>query len=387
MENRIDTILRSPVRVLAVLQGCGGGIGRVESLVEAALAELGRAYPVSASTVRKLSNTSAPMSRLGQTLRWDRGRLVAAVMRCCLLEKPDLVIFSHLNLSPLALAIRALRPGTRMATIAHGVEAWERLDPLTSFALRRMHAVWAVSGFTKSKLVDVCGVPESSVRLLPNALSPEQTVWLRNGSHGAPASRRVSASILSVARLDRSERQKGIDDVLQALPRVIEQIPEATYAVVGAGGDLPRLQSVARQLSLDRAVKFLGQLTERELLNAYAECDVFVLPSAKEGFGLVFVEAMAAGKPVIAADAGGTSEVVVHGRTGLLVRYGDRDALATALVRLLSDKTLGRRMGAAGRRLAEERFSFEHFLSRFTELFAELAERDRSDDSVVRKEH
>jgi glycosyltransferase involved in cell wall biosynthesis len=178
-----------------------------------------------------------------------------------------------------------------------------------------------------------------------------------------------------VARLDTTERAKGIDQVLAALPAVVSRIPDVSYSVIGGGSDLPRLQGLARKLGIENHVRFLGIVDDQLLIDAYHACDIFVLPSAKEGFGLVFLEAMAAGKPVVAAGAGATGEVVIHNETGLLIDYGDVGALAQALTSLLIDDISRKRMGRAGQERAEKTFSFDRYVNRLSCLVAELAGR------------
>ncbi|MFQ5695850.1 MAG: glycosyltransferase, partial [Terriglobia bacterium] len=173
--------------------------------------------------------------------------------------------------------------------------------------------------------------------------------------------------------LDENERYKGIEEVLLVLPRLRGQFPDVRYVVVGEGSDRPRLEQLARELGVADVTEFTGHLPPGELALRYASCSVFVLPSTGEGFGIVFLEAMAHAKPVVAARSGGTPEVVVDGETGLLVEPGDGRALQAALTRLFADTDLRRQMGGTGRRRLEENFTFAHFRQRLTGLLvAEL---------------
>jgi glycosyltransferase involved in cell wall biosynthesis len=162
-----------------------------------------------------------------------------------------------------------------------------------------------------------------------------------------------------------------VDHVLEAMHKLRRELPELAYTIVGDGGDRPRLEALARSLRVDQRVTFAGWQNHFELAEAYRACDVFVLPSAQEGFGLVFLEAMATGKPVLAARAGAVPEVVVDGETGVLVDYGDVDALAAAILRLSRDAGLRRTLGEAGRKRFLEQFSFEQATNRVGELVRE----------------
>jgi glycosyltransferase involved in cell wall biosynthesis len=154
------------------------------------------------------------------------------------------------------------------------------------------------------------------------------------------------------------------------MPLVARSVPNASYTIIGDGSDLVSLKSLARRMGVAERVQFAGRVDDDALFRAYRECDVFALPSAKEGFGLVFIEAMAARKPVVAARAGGTGEVVLDGETGALVDYANVRELADQLIALLNDGERRRRMGAAGRCRVEERFTFKRYVERVAELMA-----------------
>ncbi len=163
--------------------------------------------------------------------------------------------------------------------------------------------------------------------------------------------------ILTVGRLvDR----KGHDVVLRALGTVRQAVGPVRYLIAGSGPREPRLRALARDLGVADAVVFAGRVPDEELPSLYAACDVFVMPSRAlperdgiEGFGIVFLEAGACGKPVVGGRSGGCADAVLHGVTGVLVDPEDPQAVAGALIRLLRDRDGAARMGQAGRRRAE----------------------------------
>lgn len=273
----------------------------------------------------------------------------------------DLTIIGHVNLLPLAGVLALL--GRPYFLIAHGIEAWQKLPRFSRCALRRARSVLAVSNYTRQRLSRENGIPADCWRVFPNTLDPFLTP--------APARRAPQPTLLSVARLDSQERGKGIESVLDILPGLRAQFPALHYVVVGRGDDQPRLQERARVLGLQNCIRFAGYLSPTDLARQYAACDVFVLPSIQEGFGIVFLEAMAHAKPVVGIRAGGTPEVITHAETGLLVDPGDRDALAAALSQLLSGTDLRQQIGAAGYRRLHEHFDFEHFRARLTRILVE----------------
>jgi glycosyltransferase involved in cell wall biosynthesis len=179
--------------------------------------------------------------------------------------------------------------------------------------------------------------------------------------------------LLTVARLTASDSYKGVGHVIQALPAVLSAVPDAYYVVVGDGDDRGRLERLAVDARVRDHVLFVGTKADEELAGYYQACDAFVMPSRSEGFGIVFLEAMSHGKPVVAANSGATPELVEDGVTGLLVEYGVVQTLASSLTRLLTDRECRQRMGEAGRRRVEAQFTFKHFRTRLETLLTDAA--------------
>ena len=146
------------------------------------------------------------------------------------------------------------------------------------------------------------------------------------------------------------------------MAEVRDALPEVILHVVGDGEDRAYLESVASESGVAAAVVFCGLLSHDDLIREYQQADVFVLPSQREGFGLVFLEAMAYSKPIIARRAAAAVEVIADGQTGILV--DDERGLAAAMISLLSDPDRALAMGRAGRKRAQDTYSFEMFTSR-----------------------
>jgi phosphatidylinositol alpha-1,6-mannosyltransferase len=159
--------------------------------------------------------------------------------------------------------------------------------------------------------------------------------------------------LLSVGRLIP---RKGMDLVLEALPKVLKQCPDMIYKIVGDGPDRSRLEQLSLELGVDEAVDFLGYAENGDLPSIYQSADIFVLPSREmkdessiEGFGIVYLEASACGLPVIAGRSGGAVEAVIEGETGILVDPYDSEILGEAIIYLIDDPDRRARMGMAGR--------------------------------------
>jgi glycosyltransferase involved in cell wall biosynthesis len=174
--------------------------------------------------------------------------------------------------------------------------------------------------------------------------------------------------LLSVSRLHETEFYKRVDLLVQAMPRILNEVPEAFSVVVGEGNGRTALQELAARLGVGDKVIFTGRVEDEALSLHYQTCDAFVLPSLKEGFGIVFLEAMQFAKPCIGARAAAVPEVIVEGETGLLAEPGDAGTLAGAAVRILKDDRLRKEMGAAGRRRLDHHFSFDMFRTRLEAL-------------------
>jgi glycosyltransferase involved in cell wall biosynthesis len=188
---------------------------------------------------------------------------------------------------------------------------------------------------------------------------------------------------LYVGRMDRTSRWKGVDVLIHALCLIRHEIPGATVRLVGGGDDVSRLMDLAAHLELSDAVEFSGVLRGDELVAAYQEATVLVLPSLteSESFGMALIEAMACGTPVIGSRVGGIPFVVTHDHDGLLVTAGDALELAEALTRLFQDASLRTRLGQAGRRTAESRFSWNMQVEKHLELIRNVLVTPRAEKS------
>jgi glycosyltransferase involved in cell wall biosynthesis len=290
-------------------------------------------------------------SRVGHRQRL--GFVLGALISARRWRHPRLVVIAcHSHLAPVAMAAGWVtdRP---FAVWCHGKESWGRLDFLVRFALRRADLVFAPSAFSATHVEAAAKLPAGTVRVVAHGLD----VAVGKG-RSAPQGR---PSVLSVARLDPDDAYKGVDSLLCAWPQVIARVPGALLTIVGEGPDRVRLQKIAQALAVEGTVRFVGRLSDTDLTRAYADADVFALAGRYsngrtpkgEGFGLVFIEAGAAGVPVVAGRGAGTEEAVRDGETGMLVDGDDPRAVAAAIVKLLGDRRLARRMGARGREHAQ----------------------------------
>ena len=281
------------------------------------------------------------------------------------------VLAAHVNLAPVAALVKLRHPGWGMMVLTHGVEVWEPVGSLRRWALKRADVVLAPSRDTAEKVVQRQGVSRERVKQAAWGLDPVLEANRNEGNHlpkGFPSGRVV----LTVGQWRASEKYKGLDTLVAAMPKVMARVPDAWLVAVGEGDDRERLKSLARESGVGERMVFLDGLSQEELRSCYAKCEVFALPSKGEGFGLVFLEAMAAGKPVIGGAHGGTPDVVEDGVTGILVPHGDSERLAEALQRVLMDERLGKEMGRRGKERVEQVYRFEQFANRLREILGSL---------------
>lgn len=223
--------------------------------------------------------------------------------------------------------------------------------------VRRAQRVLATSAHSASAIAREYGVAPACVFVVPEAIELER--W-RETLASAESLPREAPSILCVAHLYRRK------DVATLLAAMIGLRSEAVLRIVGAGPELRRLQRLAERLGLGSRVEFLGHVSFSRLAAEYRRAEIFCLPSRQEGFGIVFLEAMAAGLPIVAARAAAVPEVVADGECGILVPPRDASALAGALERLLRDPAERRRLAEAGQRRVE-RYDAPLVAARFLE--------------------
>ncbi len=304
-------------------------------------------------------------------------------------EKPvrrnrDLILHcGHVNA---AMAARKLkqRYGTPYLVWTHALEVMDEwLRSKVVPALLDADLVITNSNFTRA-FVQSCGVPESRIVMIRPGADAER---FRPGLDASALAKRLGVggqpTLLTVSRIVRANRYKGHDVVLRALPRVVGEVPNLAYLIVGDGDDLGYLQELARKHGVAQNVVFTGRVSDAELPLLYNLCDAFIMCSREdrtrrgtlaEGFGISFVEASACGKPVIAGRSGGVSDAVQQGITGLLVNPTSVDEVADAIIRLLAEPKLAQSLGKNGRLWVESEMNWgraaEEFQSAMERFFA-----------------
>jgi glycosyltransferase involved in cell wall biosynthesis len=303
---------------------------------------------------------------------------MAAIWRLCRRTRYD-VIHVHWPL-PLALfgwAAQRARPAPLVTTF-YGVELrWVKgalpfLKGFLAWAARRSDRVIAISNYTAGELRELAEVP---IEVIPYTTSlPDVTPVPGSAAQDG------TGPVLFVGRL---VERKGVAHLIEAIARLGPAEGGPRLEIVGDGPERPGLEALARQLDVANRVVFRGKVSPEELQASYARAAVCVLPSVldargdTEGLGVVLLEAMNHGTPVIASRIGGIPDIVEDGVSGLLVPPGDADALAAALRQVRDDPALARRLGEGGRRRLREQFSWPAIVQRWLDVYTGLVTRPR----------
>jgi len=232
----------------------------------------------------------------------------------------------------------------------------------------------AIAGVSKNTL---------DITVPPDLLMPKQVVyngvdvdWFNPKNSGGTVLRDLvgvegKKIVLTVCRL---VEQKGLDYLLESIPLVDKQMNgKAHFVLVGRGPLLSHLQKKARSLGVEGKISFLAErFSEKDLAALYAACDCFVLPSLWEPFGIVVVEAMATGKPVVGTDIGGIPEIIAHGKNGFLVQPRDARALAERIAFVLENPKAAKKMGAEGRKIAVKNFTWDETAKSYEQFYAKF---------------
>jgi phosphatidylinositol alpha-1,6-mannosyltransferase len=271
----------------------------------------------------------------------------------------DRIVCGHVAQLPVCFVAKLFNRRLKYYLVAHGIEVWRKFSLPERIALRGAERIFCVSNFTRTEMTRHFPPAGRRAEVVYNCLEPECAI-----TAGLPIAT-CPPTILTVARLNYADRYKGIDTLIQAMPEIRRKVPNATLRVVGRGDDMKRLQNLRDHCNLGSAVQFLGYVNDDEMAEQMRGCRLFALPSKNEGFGLVFIEAMANGRPCMGASDGGVPEVISV-ETGVQAPFGDIPKIAEACIEGLNREWSGKAILERA-----ESFSYSHFRRRFFSLLAE----------------
>jgi phosphatidylinositol alpha-1,6-mannosyltransferase len=237
----------------------------------------------------------------------------------------DIIIVSHINLLLVAAAIKLIHRKAKIIMLAHGTEVWRKIPAWKKIVLKRAVTIWAVSNHTKRALTIGHGIGADSIFVLNNCLDP----FFKFPKSMAKAKKLCDEDVkatkrpimISVCRISNYERAKGYDLTLMAIPDLLPEFPDLHYFMIGQGepSELQRIKKIIDDLAIREHVTLVGHVTQEDLSMYYLLADVFVLPSSKEGFGLVFIEAASHGCKVVCGNQDGSKETLLGEKLGISI--------------------------------------------------------------------
>jgi phosphatidylinositol alpha-1,6-mannosyltransferase len=341
--------------------GSSGGIAQYNRDLIAALAEIPGANRIIVVPRFGDGNSTAlppgvrQLKAHGNRLSYSLTALRAAAM----LGPFDFVFCGHLHLAPLA-ALLAAGLGVPLWLQLHGYEAWDGMRRAERWSAERARLITSVSRYTRRRFLSLAGVDPSCVRVLPNTVDDGFSPGAKSDALLDRFCLRGKRVLLTVSRLDPNERRKGHDRVIAALPAIVAAMPHVVYLIAGHGADRTRLEALAQNLGVANNVVFAGRVAPDELPQLYRLADLFVMPSAQEGFGIVFLEAAASGLRAIGGNADGSIDALADGAIGTVIDPNDSEALVRAVWNGLD--------GGGPDPSGVGRFRFENFSSHVRDL-------------------
>ncbi|MDO3643048.1 glycosyltransferase family 4 protein [Mucilaginibacter sp. L3T2-6] len=270
------------------------------------------------------------------------GSRTSFVLKTILLRKrPDIVIISHVNLAIIGLLIKLIKPRSKVWLIAHGIEVWRPLSATKKMFLKRCDKVVCVSNFTKGQMMSRHKLCEQACQVLNNAIDP----FMRLPENFAKPAQlleryRLTAEtpvIFTLTRLASTEQYKGHDQVIKVLCNLKQRYPGIRYILAGQYDHQEelRIHRLISEAKVDNDVILTGFISEEEITAHFLLADLFVLPSKKEGFGIVFIEALACGLPVVCGNADGSIDAIRNGKLGTAVNADNPAELENAICNYL----------------------------------------------------
>lgn len=345
-----------------------GGIAASSRNVELALRELAAKRQLRFRT-HVLGEVQRPEERSEGYLAYGDSKARFAVALLPDLLRAKMAVFGHVRLALPVLALpQPLRP--KIVIFAHGSESWRRMRALSRHLFRSADLVLTNSSYTLRKMEQTfTGFTGRVCELgLPSNYSPAEHSGMALGALIAAdgVAREIGPrAMLHVGRMHAGEREKGQRELISAMPLIVERVPQVQLILVGDGSDRTALQAMASESPARSKIFLPGELPHSVLAGLYSASYAYVMPSRQEGFGLVYLEAMASGKPCIASRDDGGADVVVDGETGILVRQPLAvEDLARTCVELMTNPDWAAKLGEAGRQRLLSRFTTKDHLER-----------------------
>ena len=284
------------------------------------------------------------------------------------------VLLSHINLLTIGFIIKLFSPKTQLLLIAHGIEVWRPLSFFKRFMLKRCTLILPVSVYTKNKMIELYGIRPEKLMVLNNCLdpflpppvnAPKKPELMQR--YGFNANNKI---ILTLTRISSTEGYKGYDNVIEAVKNLHPRYPNLRHLIIGKYdvAEKARLDLIIEKAGVKDCIRFSGFIPDKSIADHFNLADLYIMPSKKEGFGIVFIEALFYGKPVIAGNKDGSVDALANGRFGVLINPDDQSEITQALENMLShtDQYIPHHAAVI------EQFGFETYQRAFGKLLNQL---------------
>ena len=325
------------------------------------------------STIKKIDSLALcgeqSYEEIPNNISWNivdnKMKYVLQCFKLALFNKYNLIICGHINLIILA-SILKLKLRSKLWTLTHGIEVWEAPGPIKKRCFNGSDLVTTVSRYSRKMILNWSHLDNHRVKILPNTIDLN---FFKPGKRPDYLENKYRLKgkkiMLTVGRLSKRERYKGHEQIIRALPKILRKMSDVRYLIVGDGDYISTLKNIAKSIGVDKQVIFAGKVLSKEKVDYYNLADVFVMPSTGEGFGIVFLEALACNTPVVGGNKDGSVDPLSGGKLGILVDPDNEELLIKAIIKQLKD-------GKKDNRAELKRFSIENFQEQTLKLHREL---------------
>lgn len=294
-------------------------------------------------------------------------KFTLAYLKELLKRNYSFIWFDHINLAPFMI-LAAMRK-IRYSLMIYGVDVWGKISVFKKIALRSAQHILSISKHTKEKAKQQADIFEKAEVCYLGTDLQLSSSFRNSNIEEIESILRDRKIILMVGRISRNKSfSKGHQELIEAINLLKDKIPEVLLIIVGRGMSKDTFEKIVNKKKLNKNIFFAGFVSNEKLQTYYSQCDVFAMPSRGEGFGLVYLEAMAHGKPCIGSNVDAAKEIILDGETGFCVDPKNINGLAECLFQLLTNSELKMKMGKAGKKRYLENFTEQKFHDRFMRI-------------------
>lgn len=324
--------------------GTEGGIEKFNRVFMKALSDIGKEYNTKYNSYSLYDISPDTVYMPAEYFRTFGGRRFSFVLQSFISGYgSDLVVLSHINLSVVGILLKIFGSRSKLILITHGIEVWNNMTYMNKLLLKYCDLVLSVSDYTKSRLVRGSDISADKIMVFPNTIDPLITYKPKRDKpeyllkqYGINRDTKI---IMTVTRLSFDEQYKGYDTVIRLLPDVLKNIPDLMYVIAGNSDnqESSRVERLIQEKGLNHNVILAGFVPSEKLPDYYDMADLFVMPSKGEGFGIVYLESLASGVPVIAGNRDGSVTPLMNGKLGFLVDPDDNAQITETIISVLTN--------------------------------------------------